>query len=65
MWYWYLGAILVWLASAACIISTIVEMKQGKTGPLGPRPENFWGAAVFHGSTAILVFWMLVKALTT
>ncbi len=63
MWYWWVLAIIVWLASAICIISTMVELKQGKTGPAGPKPENFWGAAVFHGSTAILVLWLLGKAL--
>lgn len=63
MWYWWLSAIIVWLASAACIISTIVELKQGKTGPKGPKQTDFWGAVVFHGVTAILALWLLGKAL--
>jgi hypothetical protein len=63
MWYWWVGAIIVWLASAICIISTMVELKQGKTGPVGPKAGEFWGAVVFHGATAILVLWLLLKAL--
>lgn len=63
MWYWWVLTIIVWLASAACIISTIVELKQGKTGPAGPKAGEFWGAVVFHGATAILALWLLGKAL--
>ncbi|MDQ7823686.1 MAG: hypothetical protein RDV48_12885 [Candidatus Eremiobacteraeota bacterium] len=63
MWYWWLGAVLVWIMSAACIISTIAEMKTGKTGPRGPKAGDFWGAVAFHGITAILVFWLVGKAL--
>ncbi|MBI5499842.1 MAG: hypothetical protein HY907_06340 [Deltaproteobacteria bacterium] len=65
MWYWWLATILVWLASAACIVSTLIEMKLGKTGPRGPKLEDFWGAVGFHGATAVLVLWLLGKSLTT
>ena len=63
MWYWWILCILTWFMSAACIISTIVELRQGKGGPKGPKAGEFWGAVVFHGSTAILVLWFLAKAL--
>jgi hypothetical protein len=57
---WWIGAFLVWLASAACIIGTIVEIVSGKKRPF--EAENL-GAYLFHGSTAILALWLLVKAL--
>jgi hypothetical protein len=63
MWYWWALVVVVWLSSAICIISTMIEMKQGKTGPRGPHMENFWGAVLFHGSTAVLVIWLLTRAL--
>ena len=63
MWYWWVLAILVWLVSAGCIISTIIEHKQGKTGPAGPKAAEYWGAVAFHGSTAIVALWLLGKAI--
>lgn len=63
MWYWWILAILVWLISAVCIISTIIEHKKGKTGPAGPKAGEYWGAVAFHGSTAILALWLLGKAI--
>lgn len=63
MWYWWVAAIAVWLLSAACIISTIGEVKKNKTGPNGPKPGNFWGSIVFHGVTAIIALLLLGKAI--
>jgi hypothetical protein len=63
MWYWWVSAILVWLVSASCIISTMVEQKRGKTGPSGSKAGEYWGAVVFHGFTAILALWLLGKAI--
>ena len=60
MW-WWIGAIVVWLASAVCIIGTIVEIAIGKKRAF--EPENF-GAYAFHGITAVLALWMLMKALS-
>jgi len=60
MW-WWIGAIVVWLASAVCIIGTIVEIAIGKKRAF--EPENL-GAYAFHGVTAILALWMLMKALS-
>ena len=57
---WWIGAILVWLVSAACIVGTIVEVAIGKSRPF--KPDN-WGAFAFHGATAILVLWLLTKAM--
>ena len=63
MWYWWIAAIIVGLLSAVCIISTMIEFKQGKTGPTGPKSGDFWGAVVFHGVSAILALWLLSKAI--
>jgi len=63
MWYWWVLAFITWLASAACIISTILDLKAGKVSPRGPKPEDFWGAVAFHGATAILALWLLGKAI--
>ena len=60
MWYWWVGAFVVWLVSASCIIGTMVEMRMGK---YGWRAGPFWGAVVFHGATAILALWLFVKAI--
>jgi hypothetical protein len=60
MW-WWIGAIVIWLASAGCIIATIVEIAIGKKRAF--EGENL-GAYAFHGITAILALWMLTKALT-
>jgi len=57
---WLILAVIVWLLSAICIIVTIYELAAGKThtGTL-----NFWGGVVFHGGTAILALWLLLKGL--
>lgn len=60
MW-WWIGGIGVWLLSAMCIIGTMVEMRLRKTGW---ATMDFWGAALFHGATAILALWMVSKALS-
>jgi len=57
---WWIATIVVWLLSAACIISTIVETVRGKKRTFAL--ENL-GAYLFHGATAILALWLLMKAL--
>ena len=59
MW-WWIGAILVWLVSAACIIGTCYEIITGKKKLT--EGENI-GAYFFHGATAILALWLFYKAL--
>jgi len=46
--------------SAGCIIGTIWEIAVGKADL---RKGDFWGGVAFHGSTAILALWLLLKAL--
>jgi len=59
-WGWLIGAVVVWLASAICIIGTMYELAVGKSD-LGKW--DFWGGVAFHGVTAILALWLLLKAL--
>ena len=59
-WAWLIAAVIVWLLSAACIISTMYEVGVGKSDI---RKGGFWGGVIFHGGTAILVLWLLLKAL--
>jgi hypothetical protein len=59
-WGWLIGAVIVWLLSAACILTTMYEVGVGKSGV---RKGDFWGVVVFHGITAILALWLLLKAL--
>jgi hypothetical protein len=63
VWYWWVLGLIVWLASAACIISTIFDLKSGKVSPAGKGAGEFWGAVVFHGSTALLALFLIGKAL--
>jgi hypothetical protein len=58
-WWWLIGAVIVWLASAACIIGTIWELAVGKNDL---RKANFWGGVAFHGVTAIIALWLFLKA---
>ena len=59
-WGWLIGAVVVWLASAGCIIGTMCELAAGK-GKV--RKAEFWGGVAFHGVTAIAALWMFLKAI--
>ena len=59
-WLWLVGAIVVWLLSAACITGTLRECGAGKGKA---RKPDFWAGVVFHGGTALAALWMLMKAL--
>jgi hypothetical protein len=57
---WWIASVLVWLISAACIISTMWEVTTGR--------KKLWdsenlGAYFFHGGTAILALWLVFKAM--
>jgi len=59
-WPWLIGAAVVWLLSAICIIGTIIEAAMGKK--IFRKPDT-WGGIAFHGVTAILALWLLMKGL--
>ena len=59
-WLWLSGAVVVWLLSAACIIGTIIEAAMGKKVF---RRADLWGGVAFHGLTAVLALWLLLKGL--
>ncbi len=60
-WVWYIAAAVVWLMSAGCIIGTLIELARGKAK--ARKPGDFWGGVAFHGVTAVLALWLLLKAL--
>ena len=60
IWFWSIAALIVWLLSAACIIGTICELAMGKDIL---RKADTWGGIAFHGTTAILALWLLLKAM--
>jgi len=57
---WLVAALAVWVASAACIVGTIYECAAGRADLKKP---DVWGGIAFHGATAILALWLLLKAL--
>lgn len=59
-WLWLAAAAIVWVLSAVCIIGTIYDLAVGKASP---RQGEFWGGVAFHGVTAILALWLLLKGL--
>ena len=59
-WGWFIAALIVWILSAICIIITIYELGVGKAHF---RKGSFWGGVGFHGITAILALWLILKAL--
>ena len=61
-WLWFVGAGITWIASAGCIFGTLYELGKGKAK--ARKPVEFWGAVVFHGATAILALWLLIKGLS-
>ena len=65
MWYWWLLAGVTWLLSAICIISTMIEVRKGKSGPRGPKVAEYWGGVAFHGVTAVSAILFVGKALST
>jgi hypothetical protein len=59
-WGWLIGAVVVWLVSAICIIGTIAEVGTGKNSI---RKPGFWGGVAFHAVTAVAALWLLLKAM--
>jgi len=56
-WQWVLlviGAFLV----VSCAIGTTIDWVKGKTGPLGPRPEDWRGCGVFTIVVLLLMVWV-------
>ena len=59
-WWWFTAAMVVWLASAACIIGSLCELATGKAKI---AKGDFWGGVGFHAVTAIAALWLLMKAI--
>ena len=59
-WVWLIAAGIVGLLSVVCAASTAFEIAVGKAAF---RTEDFWGAIVFHGASAVLALWLLSRAI--
>jgi len=58
MWWKWTLFVLAALSIIACIISTTIDWIKGETGPLGPRPENWWGCGVFTIVLLLVMIWL-------
>lgn len=57
--WWLISAVITLAASLICALSTAYEISGGKQ----LKPSDIWGTAFFHGTTAVLGIWLLLKAL--
>ncbi|MFC1668454.1 hypothetical protein ACFL1T_03680 [Chlamydiota bacterium] len=58
MWWRWIVVIICGVLILACGISTLIEWIQGKTGPLGPKPENWWGCGVFTIILLVILYFV-------
>lgn len=58
MWWKWTIFIICGISILACIIDTTIHWIQGKTGPLGPKPEDWWGCGIFTLVLAAIMFWL-------
>jgi hypothetical protein len=58
MWWRWTIFITCGIMIAACIISTTIDWIKGKTGPFGPKPEDWWGCGIFTIILAAVMFWI-------
>ncbi|MFH1878035.1 MAG: hypothetical protein ABH883_04440 [Candidatus Omnitrophota bacterium] len=58
MWWKWLLFIILAVMAAGCVISTTIDWINGKTGPFGPEPENWWGCGVFTIIIGLVMFWL-------
>lgn len=58
MWWRWAAFIFGGFLVLACIISTTLDWIKGKTGPFGPKPENWWGCGIFTIVVLALMYWI-------
>ena len=58
MWWRWALFILCGVLILCCMGSTAMDWKRGKTGPFGPRPENWWGCGAFTVVVGALMAWL-------
>ncbi|HYF92487.1 MAG TPA: hypothetical protein VD969_09565 [Symbiobacteriaceae bacterium] len=59
MMLWWIGAALVWLVSAACIVVAMVKVFRGKAPAFGKQALSLYA---FHGVAALLALWLAFAA---
>jgi len=58
MWWRWIILVVCGLLVLACVISTTIDWIKGNTGPLGPKPEDWWGCGAFTIILAVIMFWV-------
>ena len=58
MWWKWTLFIICGILILICIISTTVDWIKGKTGPFGPKPEDWWGCGVFTIAILAVMYWL-------
>lgn len=57
MWWRWTIIVIGVLIVLACAISTTIDWIKGKTGPFGPRPEDWWGCGIFTIIVLAIMAW--------
>lgn len=58
MWWRWVIFIVCAVLILSCVTSTTIDWIKGKTGPFGPKPEDWWGCGVFTILIGVLMFWI-------
>ena len=58
MWWKWTLFIVCGILILGCVISTTIDWIKGKTGPFGPKPEDWWGCGVFTIAVGAAMFWL-------
>ncbi len=58
MWWKWTLFIICGILILACVVSTTIDWIKGKTGPFGPKPQDWWGCGVFTILIGLLMFWL-------
>ena len=58
MWWKWLLFVICGLSVLACIVDTTIGWIKGKTGPLGPKAEEWWGCGVFTLALLAVMYWL-------
>lgn len=58
MWWRWIIFVLCGICILACVVDTTINWIRGKTGPFGPRPEEWWGCGVFTIILIAVMWWV-------
>jgi hypothetical protein len=58
MWWKWILFVICGLATIACVVDTTISWIKGKTGPFGPKPEDWWWCGVFTVVLLAVMYWL-------